>query len=241
MLHRLLNVLWIFALAFAVIAVVEDQANAEEALASWYGPGFEGLPTASGEPYDPSGYTAAHKTLPLGTELVVSYGGQSVPVTINDRGPYVGSRELDLSQAAAQTLGLDQAGVDYVDYTYTGSSYAAPEATYTEPVAVEPTYTEPVTETTYTEPVATEPSYTEPVAVEAAYTQPAAPAASSGYEEAGLAPDMAAGGAGGEYVVASGDTLSEVAMQLGTTTEYLASYNGISDPNYIQSGQTIYY
>ena len=223
MLHRLFNVLWIFALAFAVIAIVDvHKADAEEALASWYGPGFEGLPTASGEPYDPSGYTAASKTLPLGTELVVSYGGQSVPVTINDRGPYVGSRELDLSQAAAQTLGLDQAGVDYVDYTYAGSSSATPETTYTEPAP----------ELAYTEPAATE-----PVAAETAYTEPAAPTTSSGYE-ASAAPDASAGGG---YVVASGDTLSEVAAQLGTTTEYLASYNGISDPDYIQSGQTIYY
>lgn len=238
MLHRLLNVLWIFALAFAVIAVVDvDQANAEEVLASWYGPGFEGLPTASGEPYDPSGYTAAHKTLPLGTELVVSYGGRSVPVTINDRGPYVGSRELDLSQAAAQTLGLDEAGVDYVDYTYADSSYAAPETTYTEPVTGTP-YTEPVaTEPAYTEPVVAEQVHTESVAAESGYTEPADPAMSGGYE-ASATPDAAAGGG---YVAAPGDTLSEVAMQLGTTTEYLASYNGIPDPDYIQSGQTIYY
>src|SRR3712207_8356403 len=46
-------------------------AEAKTGLASWYGPGFEGLPTASGEPYDPHGYTAAHKTMPLGTDLVV--------------------------------------------------------------------------------------------------------------------------------------------------------------------------
>lgn len=230
MLRRLLNALWIFALAFAVIAVVDvDQASAEEALASWYGPGFEGLPTASGEPYDPSGYTAAHKTLPLGTELVVSYGGQSVPVTINDRGPYVGSRELDLSQAAAQTLGLDQAGVDYVDYTYSGSIPAAPETAYAEPVAAEPTYTEPVV---------AEQDYNESVAAETTYTEPASPETSSAYEASAA---QGTGSAGGGYVVASGDTLSEVAVQLGTTTEYLASYNGISDPDYIQSGQTIYY
>lgn len=230
MLRRLLNALWIFALAFAVIAVVDvDQANAEEALASWYGPGFEGLPTASGEPYDPSGYTAAHKTLPLGTELVVSYGGQSVPVTINDRGPYVGSRELDLSQAAAQTLGLDQAGVDYVDYTYSGSTSAAPETAYAEPVAAEPTYTEPVV---------AEQVYNESVAAETTYSEPASPETSSAYEASAA---QGTGSAGGGYVVASGDTLSEVAVQLGTTTEYLASYNGISDPDYIQSGQTIYY
>lgn len=209
MLHRLFSVLWIFALAFAVMAFVNvDRANAETALASWYGPGFEGLPTASGEPYDPSGYTAASKTLPLGTELIVSYQGNSVPVTINDRGPYVGSRDLDLSQAAAQTLGLDQAGVDYVDYQYADSTSYAPTQTTSQA-----TYTEPAPE-----PAATEPAPT-----------------SSGYETTSMPQS------GGAYVVQPGDTLSEIALQLGTTTEYLASNNGVADPDYIQSGQTIYY
>ncbi len=117
---RLSNVLWILLLVGAFLALGNDRAEARTGLASWYGPGFEGLPTASGEPYDPYGYTAAHKTMRLGTELLVSYGGRSVQVTVNDRGPYVGARELDLSQGAAEYIGLTRAGVDYVEYSRTG-------------------------------------------------------------------------------------------------------------------------
>ncbi len=75
-------------------------------IASYYGYSLEGLETASGEPFDPEGYTAAHKTLPLGARLVVSYGGESVRVTVNDRGPYVAGHDLDLSLAAAREIGL---------------------------------------------------------------------------------------------------------------------------------------
>lgn len=112
----------VVALLIAATAVfgTEGRAEAQTMLASWYGPGFEGNPTASGEIYNPWGYTAAHKTLPLGTQLLVSYGGRSVQVTVNDRGPYVGSRELDLSQGAAEALGLTAAGVDYVTVTPVG-------------------------------------------------------------------------------------------------------------------------
>ena len=117
---RLSRFLWILLLVGAFLALGNDRAEAKTGLASWYGPGFEGLPTASGEPYDPYGYTAAHKTMPLGTDLTVSYGGRSVEVTVNDRGPYVGVRELDLSQGAAEYLGLTHAGVDYVDYSVAG-------------------------------------------------------------------------------------------------------------------------
>jgi rare lipoprotein A len=87
---------------------------------------------ASGEPCIAHRYAAAHKTLPLGTKLVVSYKGRSVPVTVNDREPYVGDRDLDLSDGVAQELELTQAGVDYVEYSFAdgasyGVSYAAPQ------------------------------------------------------------------------------------------------------------------
>src|ERR687897_1101848 len=122
---RLSKLLWILLLFSAFLALGNDRAEARDGLASWYGPGFEGLPTASGEPFDPYGFTAAHRTLPLGTDLVVSYGGRSVQVTVNDRGPYVGGRELDLSQGAAEYLGLTHAGVDYVDYYAVRGGYGA--------------------------------------------------------------------------------------------------------------------
>jgi len=86
-------------------------------LASWYGPGFHGRTTANGERYDMHGLTAAHKTLPFGTRLEVCYRGCTT-VRINDRGPFIGARELDLSYGAAQAVGLVPSGVANVEVTY---------------------------------------------------------------------------------------------------------------------------
>lgn len=81
------------------------QVNGE---ASWYGPGFHGNQTANGEIYDQYAMTAAHKTLPFGTQVRVTnlYNGRSVVVRINDRGPYIPGRIIDLSLSAAQTIGM---------------------------------------------------------------------------------------------------------------------------------------
>ena len=76
-------------------------------LASWYGPGFVGSPTASGSPYDPERLTCAHKTLRLGTVIRVSANGRAVSCLVNDRGPYVGPRILDMSRAGSRALGYD--------------------------------------------------------------------------------------------------------------------------------------
>ena len=81
-----------------------------EGIASWYGPGFDGNPTASGDIFDPDLFTAASKELPLGTWLYVTHGSQGVVVLVNDRGPYVGGRILDLSQAAAEAIGIGGLG-----------------------------------------------------------------------------------------------------------------------------------
>lgn len=75
--------------------------------ASWYGPGFVGNPTASGTPYDPERLTCAHKSLPLGTVLRVSRGPLAISCLVNDRGPYVGARIIDLSRAGSRALGFD--------------------------------------------------------------------------------------------------------------------------------------
>jgi len=80
-------------------------------IASYYGRALEGHLMANGRPFDPDALTAAHKTLPFGTQLEVSYGGRSVRVTITDRGPYVPGRDLDLSLAAARKLGMLSKGV----------------------------------------------------------------------------------------------------------------------------------
>lgn len=85
-----------------------------EGLASWYGPGFEGNNTASGDVFDPDLFTAASKELPLGTFLFVQRNGRGVVVLVNDRGPYVGDRILDLSRAAADAIGLTGPGVGWV-------------------------------------------------------------------------------------------------------------------------------
>src|SRR3984957_9876111 len=80
---------------------------------SWYGEDFDGLPTATGETYDMYASTAAHPTLPLGSivRVVNPRNHRSAVVRINDRGPYVGGRELDVSYQVARTLGFDQRGL----------------------------------------------------------------------------------------------------------------------------------
>jgi len=80
--------------------------------ASWYGPGFHGKRTASGERFDMNDLTAAHRTLPFGTRVRVRnpQNGREVIVRINDRGPHISDRIIDLSKAAAATLDLLQAG-----------------------------------------------------------------------------------------------------------------------------------
>jgi len=84
----------------------------ETGIASWYGPGFVGHATANGEVYDANGLTAAHKTLPMPTLVRVTNleNGRQIQIRINDRGPYVNNRIIDLSQRAAQLLGMEQQG-----------------------------------------------------------------------------------------------------------------------------------
>ena len=81
-------------------------------IASWYGPGFHGKTTANGERYDMHGLTAAHKTLPFGTKVRVTNlaNDRSLVVRINDRGPFVKGRIIDLSKRAAERLGFIRAG-----------------------------------------------------------------------------------------------------------------------------------
>lgn len=85
-------------------------------IASWYGPGFQGRPTANGERYNQNALTAAHRTLPLGSEVQVTNvtNGKSVRVRINDRGPFVRGRVIDLSRGAAGRLGMVRRGTGRV-------------------------------------------------------------------------------------------------------------------------------
>ena len=81
-------------------------------IASWYGPKFYGRKTASGERFTKHAFTCAHKTLPFGTRLEVTnlYNNKSVEVIVNDRGPYIGRRVIDLSYAAAKEIDLLKTG-----------------------------------------------------------------------------------------------------------------------------------
>ena len=99
--------------ASTVVAASAHHAFTQRGRASWYGPGFHGKLTASGDRYDQNRLTAAHRTLPLGSTVTVTNleNGKSVKVVINDRGPYVRGRVIDLSRAAARKLDMLDAGV----------------------------------------------------------------------------------------------------------------------------------
>ncbi len=88
----------------------------EVGIASWYGPGFQGNRTSNGEVYDMYGISAAHKTLPFGTivKVVELDTGRSVVVRINDRGPFIEGRIIDLSKGAAEKLGIVDKGITHV-------------------------------------------------------------------------------------------------------------------------------
>jgi rare lipoprotein A len=201
---RLSRLLLVLLMVGAFVVLDNDSAKADTGLASWYGGGFRGSLTASGEVFDPNDFTAAHRTLPFGTQLTVSYKGRSVQVTVNDRGPYTGGRDLDLSRAAAEYLGLTRAGVDWVDYTVTGGGgfRARHSAGY------------------------------------GADNSTGYRGDTGGQNYASSRPDA---GGGSYYVVRPGDTLSGIAAEFGTSVHYLASANGIPDPDFITVGQKIYY
>lgn len=90
------------------LASPEASANAGAGMASWYGPGFQGRRTASGERFNTNDLTAAHRSLPFGTRVLVKNNktGRSVVVRINDRGPFARGRVIDLSRAAAKAVGM---------------------------------------------------------------------------------------------------------------------------------------
>ena len=219
---RLSRLLWMVVFVGVLVAVGDDRAEAKTGLASWYGPGFAGQPTASGDVFHPNGFTAAHRTLPFGTRLTVSYRGRSAQVVVNDRGPYAGGRELDLSRGAAAYLGLTRAGVDYVDYTVSGGGgYGAGRAVGygARPSA----------------------GYGGRDSAGLDRDTRSHRLVSGHLGGHRLAAGRAAVGGGSYYVVRPGDTLWDISGQLGTTVHQLASSNGIANPDYIQVGQRIHY
>jgi len=112
----------LYSLAFSLCICIASLAQIQTGKASFYADSFEGNPTASGEKYRASKFTAAHKTLPFGTVVKVTNlaNKESVNVTINDRGPYVEGRVIDLSKAAAEKLnffnqGIAEVSIEVVD------------------------------------------------------------------------------------------------------------------------------
>jgi rare lipoprotein A len=105
----------IFGKRYYVLASSADYV--ERGVASWYGPGFHKIPTSTGETYDMYAMTAAHKTLPLPANVRVTnlQNGRSVVVRVNDRGPFVGNRIIDLSYAAASRLDMLHDGTAMVE------------------------------------------------------------------------------------------------------------------------------
>jgi len=105
----------------------QDQPYRESGGASWYGPGFHGRITASGERFNTNDLTAAHKTLPFGTRVRVTNtaNGKSVVVRINDRGPFIQGRIIDLSRAAAERLDMLKSGTADVLVETLGSAGTA--------------------------------------------------------------------------------------------------------------------
>jgi rare lipoprotein A len=108
-------ILFVLILLFVMVLFVpyrlhaqETEVFRQEGIASWYGKEFDGRPTASGEIFDSSQLTAAHPTLPFGTVLVVTnrHNNKKVTVKVNDRGPFVAARIIDISKAAAEKIDM---------------------------------------------------------------------------------------------------------------------------------------
>ncbi len=101
------------ALASSGRAALANHAHVQRGRISWYGADFAGRKTASGERFDPHALTMAHRSLPLGTIVVVTNddNGRHVTLRVNDRGPYRGDRVADVSRAASRALGFQQTGI----------------------------------------------------------------------------------------------------------------------------------
>jgi rare lipoprotein A len=112
----ILNMKRYFFLIYILSSLFALHAYEEEGGASWYGPGFQGNKTANGEIFDTNKLTAAHKTLPFNTMVRVTNleNGKSVIVKINDRGPFVEGRIIDLSRKGAEELGMLNSGIAQV-------------------------------------------------------------------------------------------------------------------------------
>jgi rare lipoprotein A len=179
--------LFLLILFLSVIIPYQLQAQGadvfrQEGIASWYGREFEGRPTASGEIFDASQLTAAHPSLPFGTVLVVTnqHNKKSVTVRVNDRGPFVPARIIDVSRAAAEQLDMIVTGTApvtvesinkiVISTPVLGTQMSPPVIAVPSAVTVVPVVTAPATAQSV--PVQTAPVYvSQPVAVQMSANQ----------------------------------------------------------------------
>jgi rare lipoprotein A len=217
--------------------VPKEQPNYDETgVASWYGDEFNMKPTANGEIFDMAALSAAHTTLPLPSIVEVTNldNGRKLQVRVNDRGPFVGGRLIDLSHAAARELGYDQKGLAHVRVRYVGPAplggsdvrYASntPRPAYPSPASAPLAPVAPVA-------VAAMPAFVppQPVAVAATPLAPVTPGA-----EPAAQPVMAAAAPQGVYRVQAGAfsdaaNAQRVATQLGgTATVEPVQRNGVT-------------
>lgn len=117
--HPTLKILSLLVLSTIIMSSCAPKIT-QTGKASYYADRFKNRPTASGQPYKPGKLTAAHKTLPFGTKVTVinRVNGKQVKVIINDRGPFVSGRIIDLSKKAARKINLVDAGVADVRIKY---------------------------------------------------------------------------------------------------------------------------
>ena len=101
----------LIAIGASIFANTPKDLRGVSGVASWYGERYRGKPTASGELFDPDAMTAAHRELPFGTRVKCTLGARSVVVTINDRGPFIEGRIIDLSRGAFAKLAHTDAGL----------------------------------------------------------------------------------------------------------------------------------
>jgi len=177
----------ILAILFVTAFYLPYQAQAQgaeifrqEGIASWYGKEFEGRPTASGEIFDSSKLTAAHPSLPFGTMLVVTnqHNNKKVTVRVNDRGPFVAARIVDVSRAAAEQLDMIVTGtapviIESVDKVVVSTpsvpvqntmsanapvTQNVPNIQTTIPVYQPPSAYQPVSTVSVSQPVVTQPA-----------------------------------------------------------------------------------
>lgn len=176
-----------------------EPGYAQTGTASWYGPRFHGQQTANGEVYDQEGMTAAHPTLPLNSLVQVTNleNGREVIVRINDRGPFVGERLIDLSHGAAVVLGFEQAGRARAHVRYLGP---APRRIGADSAAAAP----------LPPPVEEGPASLLPPPAEAAQPTMAAPAEGAYFVQVGAYSDAANAQRVGNVVSAAGPVVTDV-------------------------------